>query len=55
MIEVILKPDESIEVALRRFRKKVIKSGLLTEIFERRHFVGKAEQRNLRNRSHRRE
>lgn len=54
MIEVIVRQDEPLETMLRRFYKKVLKSGILREVFDRRHFVGKAEKRNILNRSRRR-
>lgn len=45
MILVKLKKSESQQALARRFRKKVIQSGVLGEVRKRRWFVSKAEQR----------
>ncbi len=50
MTTVHLKSDESAESLIRRFRKKVQHSGILSEVRRRRHFVSKSEQRRLAQR-----
>lgn len=47
MPKVKRRPDESGEQLLRRFRKKVAKSGLLRDARRKRWFVSKSEQRRL--------
>jgi small subunit ribosomal protein S21 len=42
---VELKPGESQESLLRRFRKKVAKSRILSTVKKKRYFVSKSEQR----------
>jgi len=42
---VELKPGESQESLLRRFRKKVAKSRVLSTVKKKRYFVSKSEQR----------
>jgi small subunit ribosomal protein S21 len=42
---VELRPGESQESLLRRFRKKVTKSRILSTVKRKRHFVSKSEQR----------
>jgi small subunit ribosomal protein S21 len=43
----VLKEGESQDKLLRRFRKKVIRSGLMSEVRKRRWFVSKNEQRRM--------
>lgn len=45
MPTVELKPGESQESLLRRFRKKVAKSRILSTVKKKRYFVSKSEQR----------
>ncbi|MBI9046997.1 MAG: 30S ribosomal protein S21 [Anaerolineaceae bacterium] len=45
MANVVLRPNESQESLLRRFRKKVVKSGVLSTIRKNRFFVSKSESR----------
>lgn len=45
MPTVELKPGESQESLLRRFRKKVAKSRVLSTVKKKRYFVSKSEQR----------
>lgn len=47
MARVVLKEGESQDKLLRRFRKKVIRSGLMSEVRKRRWFVSKNEQRRM--------
>lgn len=44
---VELRPNESQEQLLRRFRKKVAKSGVLSTIRKKRWFVSKSELRRI--------
>lgn len=47
MTGVILRPNESQEQLLKRFRKKVAKSGLLSTVRRKRWFVSKSELRRI--------
>lgn len=47
MAEVHLKPNESQQQLLGRFRKKVIRSKILSEVRRRRWFISKNEQRRI--------
>ena len=47
MTTVILRPNESQEQLLRRFRKKVAKSGILSTVRRKRWFVSKSELRRI--------
>ena len=47
MARVVLKEGESQDKLLRRFRKKVIRSGVMSEVRKRRWFVSKNEQRRM--------
>ncbi|MCK4693461.1 MAG: 30S ribosomal protein S21 [Anaerolineales bacterium] len=47
MTTVILRPNESQEALLRRFRKKVAKSGILSAVRRKRWFVSKSELRRI--------
>lgn len=47
MTTVILRPNESQEALLRRFRKKVAKSGILSTVRRKRWFVSKSELRRI--------
>jgi small subunit ribosomal protein S21 len=44
---VVLRPNESQDSLLRRFRKKVVKSGVLSTIRNKRWFVSKSENRRV--------
>jgi small subunit ribosomal protein S21 len=44
---VTLRPNESQEQLLRRFRKKVAKSGILSTVRRKRWFVSKSELRRI--------
>ena len=50
MASVVLKPGESQESLLRRFRKKMMKSGIMSTVKRKRHFVSKSEQRRIAKR-----
>ena len=45
MASVVLRPNESQDSLLKRFRKKVVKSGVLSTIRRKRWFVSKSELR----------
>lgn len=47
MAKVKLRNGESQDKLLRRFRKAVIRSGVLSEVRKRRWFVSKSEQRRM--------
>ena len=47
MPRVKLKDGESQQQLLRRFRKKVTRSGVMSEVRKRRWFVSKSEQRRI--------
>ena len=47
MAVVTLRNGESQDQLLRRFRKKVVKSGVLSTIRRKRWFVSKSEQRRM--------
>lgn len=47
MPTVELRPNESQEALLRRFRKKVAKSGVLSTVRQKRWFVSKSELRRI--------
>lgn len=47
MTKVVLRPNESQEQLLKRFRKKVAKSGVLSTVRRKRWFVSKSELRRI--------
>lgn len=47
MASVVLRPNESQDSLLKRFRKKVVKSGVLSTIRKKRWFVSKSETRRV--------
>ncbi len=47
MAKVALREGESQDKLLRRFRKAVIRSGVMSEVRKRRWFVSKNEQRRM--------
>lgn len=47
MTKVVLRNNESPEQLLRRFRRKVAKSGKLSTIRKKRWFVSKSEQQRI--------
>lgn len=47
MTIVNLRPNESQDQLLKRFKKKVVKSGLLTVLRNKRWFVSKSELRRM--------
>ncbi len=47
MASVSLRQNESQDSLLKRFRKKVVKSGVLSTVRPKRWFVSKSEQRRM--------
>ena len=47
MTTVVLRPNEGQDSLLRRFRKKVVKSGVLSTVRNKRWFVSKSEKRRV--------
>ena len=47
MTTVTLRPNESQEQLLKRFRKKVVKSGVLSTVRRKRWFISKSELRRV--------
>jgi small subunit ribosomal protein S21 len=47
LTRVVLRDGESQQQLLRRFRKKSIRSGLMSEVRKRRWFVSRSEQRRM--------
>jgi len=47
MASVNLRPNESQDALLKRFRKKVAKSGILSTVRRKRWFVSKSELRRI--------
>ncbi|MFU8827015.1 MAG: 30S ribosomal protein S21 [Brevefilum sp.] len=47
LARVVLRPNESQEQLLRRFRKQVVKSGVLSTIRRKRWFISKSELRRM--------
>jgi small subunit ribosomal protein S21 len=47
VIKVELRPNESQQQLLRRFRKKVARSGVLRVVHRKRWFISKSEERRL--------
>jgi small subunit ribosomal protein S21 len=54
MIEVKLEEGDKIDWALKTFKKKVMKSGILRELRKRRHYVKPSEARALKSAAARR-
>jgi small subunit ribosomal protein S21 len=44
---VVIRPNESQDSLLKRFRKKVVKSGVLSTIRRKRWFISKSELRRV--------
>ncbi|MEN6570420.1 MAG: 30S ribosomal protein S21 [Anaerolineaceae bacterium] len=47
MAVVVLRPNESSDSLLKRFRKKVVKSGVLSTVRRKRWFISKSELRRV--------
>jgi len=47
MTQVVLRPNESQDQLLRRFRKKIVRSGILSTVRKKRWFISKSEDRRM--------
>jgi small subunit ribosomal protein S21 len=47
LASVVLRPNESSDSLLKRFRKKVVKSGILSTVRRKRWFISKSELRRV--------
>ena len=47
MTSVMLRPNESQDALLKRFRKKVVKSGVLSTVRRKRWFISRSELRRV--------
>jgi small subunit ribosomal protein S21 len=47
LASVVLRPNESQDSLLKRFRKKVVKSGVLSTVRRKRWFISKSELRRI--------
>ena len=47
MTSVIFRPNESQEQLMRRFRKKIVRSGILSTVRKKRWFISKSEERRM--------
>ncbi len=47
MTIVVLRPNESQDALMRRFRKKVVRSGVLSTVRKKRWFISKSEERRM--------
>ena len=45
MSEVVIRKDEPFEAALRRFKKKIDKEGILKEVRDRKHYEKPSERK----------
>ncbi len=50
MSEVEVRKDESFESALRRFKRKIEREGILKEVKDRKHYEKPSEKRRKRRR-----
>jgi small subunit ribosomal protein S21 len=44
---VVLRPNESSDSLMKRFRKKIVKSGVLSTLRRKRWFISKSEMRRV--------
>ena len=51
MTLVVLRANESQESLLKRFRKKIVKSGVLSTVRGKRWFISKSEQRRMEDKN----
>lgn len=51
MSEIQIRKDESFESALRRFKKKIDKEGILKEVRDRKHYEKPSERKRKRSKS----
>jgi small subunit ribosomal protein S21 len=54
MVEVLLADGDSVERALKVFKKRILRSGILKELRKRRHYVKPSEARQLKSAAARR-
>jgi small subunit ribosomal protein S21 len=54
MVEVVLSEGEGVERALKAFKKKVLRAGVLQDLRKRRHYVKPSEARQLKAKEARR-
>ncbi|MDW8324957.1 MAG: 30S ribosomal protein S21 [Anaerolineales bacterium] len=47
MTKVVLRPNETQDQLFKRFKKKVMRSGILTQLRNKRWFVSKSEVRRI--------
>ena len=47
MTSVILRPNESQEQLMRRFRKKIVRSGILSTVSKKRWIISRSEERRM--------
>ena len=47
MTSVVLRPNESQDQLLKRFKKKVMRGGIMTQLRNKRWFVSKSEVRRI--------
>ena len=52
MIEVILEESDRLDWALKAFKKKMLRSGILKDLRRKRHYVKPSEARQLRRPKH---
>jgi len=53
MSEIEIKKDESFEMALRRFKRKIEQEGILREVRDRKHYEKPSERKRKKARSRR--
>ena len=53
MSEIEVKKDESFEMALRRFKRKIEQEGILREVRDRKHYEKPSERKRKKARSRR--
>ncbi len=54
MVEITLAEGDSVERALRAFKKQVLRAGILKDLRRRRHYVKPSEARQLKSAAARR-
>jgi small subunit ribosomal protein S21 len=54
MVEVTLADGDSVDRALRQFKKQVLRAGILKDLRKRRHYVKPSEARQLKSAAARR-
>jgi small subunit ribosomal protein S21 len=54
MIEVVIADGDSVDRALKQFKKQVLRAGILKDLRKRRHYVKPSEARQLKSAAARR-